>query len=362
MVQTRTGTNFDIDAITRLMNADANVPAMSDQSITDPMAEALEAEAEDFETELQNPSSNRVDEAKRFMERPGAAKLSAGRLSAIQSGITVAEKRDEFSFGSQRGDRILEEREKSEEKERADKARAANVADDLNEVAERRQAEIERRERAEAWASRDHTYAGQKLSPEQWLRMIQWFKQPENRAAWEDAMMAETGQSRDRVRETAAKMDRLDALIEKEARGEVLSADEIAERDRLNRDRDVQQGMRVRREQMDLQQGIRPEVANQADAQAVQTSADTTAETATVNARMDILAGANGNPVTALPRTSVTAQMDGQTEFSTAPSLRDHHRASLAATTPLDQPAPPVIASAAPAAPVAAANAGGFDV
>jgi hypothetical protein len=141
-----------------------------------------------------------------------------------------------------------------------------------------------------------------------------------------------------------------------------LSADEIAERDRLNRDRDVQQGMRVRREQMDLQQGIRPEVVNQADAQAVQTSADTTAETETVNARMNILAGANGNPVTALPRTSVTAQMDGQTEFSTAPSLRDHHRASLAATTPLDQPAPPVIASAAPAAPVAAANAGGFDV
>lgn len=362
MVQTRTGTNFDIDAITRLVNADANVPAMSDQSITDPMTEALEAEAEDFETELQNPSSNRVDEAQRFMERPGAAKLSAGRLSAIQSGITVAETRNEFSFGSQRGDRILEEREKSEEKERAEKARAANVADDLNEVAERRHAEIERRERAEAWANTDHTYAGQKMSAEQWLRMIQWFKQPENRAAWEDAMMAETGQSRDRVRETAAKMDRLDALIEKEARGEVLSADEIAERDRLNRDRDVQQGMRVRRDQMELGGRVQPQVANQADAQAVQTSADTTSATATVNASLDVLAGEDDVSATTTPRTSVATQIEGRSEFITAPTLRTNFVAANAATTPLDQPSPQVIASAAPAAPVVAANAGGFDV
>jgi hypothetical protein len=78
------------------------------------------------------------------------------------------------------------------------------------------------------------------------------------------------------------------------------------------------------------------------------------------------LSGGSAASATPSPRTSVTAQIEGQTEFTTAPSLRDHHRASLAATTPLDQPvSQQQIANVTPYAPMvnaANAGAGGLDV
>lgn len=350
MVQARIGNNFDIDAITRMVNADANVPATEDKPFVDQQAEALEAEAEEFETELQNPSSNRVDEARRFMESSGAAKLSAGRLSAIQSGITVSETRNEFSFGGRRADDWSEQREKSEERERKRQDDIAKFADDAQEATERRQAEIERQQRAEAWNNSDHTYAGQRMSAAQWLQMIQWFKDPANRTAWEDAMMAETGQTREQVRATGGKIDRLNELIEKESRGEQLSPEEIMERDRLSRDREVQEGMRIARERATLAQGIRPEVSNQADAQIADVASNDASAEIALGTRSDLLSGGNASGAIVQPRTSLTAQVEGHGDFAaTAPSLRANFIAANAATgAPLDQPAPQVIANAAP--------------
>ncbi|NJS13517.1 MAG: hypothetical protein HC788_01580 [Sphingopyxis sp.] len=365
MVQERVSGNgnFDIDAITRLVNADANAPALIDQPFIDPVADAFAADVKDTADEIKyNPGSNLAEEAMQIMNAPGAAKLGAGVLADLRAAVQLQEEKAANGADAfMRGDRVWEERKERDDKDRKEQSRVADIADDLQNAEERRQAEIERQQRADVWNNSDHTFAGQRMSADEWLRMIQWFKQPENRAAWEDAVMAETGQSRDQVRRTGDKIERLDELIEKQSRGEELTAEEQAEMNRLNNDRDVQNGMRIRREQMALEQN-RPQVSNQTDAQAAATSIDVTSATETVDASLDVLSGGNDSGAIAPSRTSLTAQIEGQGEFATtAPSLRDHHRAALAATAPLDQPAPQVIASAAPVPPVPAVNAG-FDV
>jgi hypothetical protein len=272
----------------------------------------------------------------------------------------------------------------NEQKEKREKDRKA--IDDADDYADkiqnaRQQAEQERQERAEAWANSDHTYAGQKMSATEWLRMIQWFKQPENRKAWEDAMMASTGKSRSAVKSIGEKMDRLDALIEKESRGEKLTPEEEAEKRRLNNDKDVQAGMKTRREQMDHQQGMRPEVSNQVDARAAATSSDVTSESATVDSSFDILAGMNvrvslvqsktlnasvdGNvaDVSTTRTSSVSMQTEGQSEFAAnAPSLGASFSAAKAATSPLDISPEPLRVAVASPSPERQVTTSGLDV
>lgn len=126
--------NFDIDAITRLVNADAIVPALIEQPFVDRELAELEAEAAELEADLQNPSSNRVDEAQAFMQRTGAAKLN---VSGLQAGITIQESRNEFSGGARGSERVWEERKEDAKKEREAQARAADFADDAQNAAQR---------------------------------------------------------------------------------------------------------------------------------------------------------------------------------------------------------------------------------
>jgi hypothetical protein len=84
----------------------------------------------------------------------------------------------------------------------------------------------------------------------------------ENRAAWEDAMIDGTGQSRDEVRETAAKMARFDELMKKKANGEVLTPQEQAEFNRLDRDEEVRRGIETRRRIQQHQMDQTPESAS----------------------------------------------------------------------------------------------------
>lgn len=346
MVQTRTGTNFDIDAITRLVNADTNVPAMSDQSITDPMAEALEAEAEDFETELQNPSSNRVDEAQRFMERPGAAKLSAGRLSAIQSGITVAEKRDEFSFGSQRSDRILEEREKSEEKERKSKADIAKFADDAADASQLSTTPDRYGNSQQDYADLNNELKT-KDGQDRFMSFLRMMYPHMTDAQIKERMLD--------VQAVAAVEDGT-ATAEQRQRVASKTPEEIA-----GLKGDVDQYLDATKGH-----GLDPQIADRGDAPRVEGAANNdTAGVAALN-QTDLLAGNTGSAAlsatggaTSPSRTSLTTELEGRSEFAAAPSLRANFVAANGAKErPLDQPSPQVIASATPAAPLPAASAG----
>lgn len=132
MVQARTGTNFDIDAITRLVNADANAPALIEQPFVDPVVDAFAADVDDMVDELRfNPSSNLSEEAAQIMNLPGVAKLGAGVLAGLRAAVQLQEeKADNSADAFMRSDRILEEREKSEEKERKSKADIAKFAED----------------------------------------------------------------------------------------------------------------------------------------------------------------------------------------------------------------------------------------
>jgi hypothetical protein len=115
----------------------------------------------------------------------------------------------------------------------------------------------------------------------------------------------------------------------------------------------------------DLTQGV----TNRVDAQAVEVSAETAAETATVNASLDVLSGTNtdqalslssdANPAVAT-RLSVSAQLNNQENFGGAPSLSRSFVDANAAIAPLDV-RQPQLTSATPVVPVPAVNAG-FDV
>lgn len=351
MVQERvTGNgNFDIEAIRAAANAmeggDAVIPQASAQLAVDAFAAEVEEMTDDIRF---NPSTNLAEEATQILNSPMAARLDSGVLMNLRAAVNLQEEKQENgSSAFVRGDTWNERRER-DQKDRDEKANAAKIADDIQDI--QQQQEQQRQQRAEAWRNEEHDYAGQRMTGAQWMQLIQWFKQPENRAAWEDAVMAETGQSRDQVRATGDKIERLDELIEKQSRGEELTAEEQAELERLNNDRDVQEGMRIRREQMDRQQGVRPEVSSQADAHASITSEETTSVAATVDASLEILSGANASGAIAPSRTSLATQVEGRGEFAaTAPSLRANFVAANAATgAPLDQPAPQVVVSAAP--------------
>lgn len=117
-----------------------------------------------------------------------------------------------------------------------------------------RQQEIQKQNEA-AWLESSHTYAGQTLDGEDWERMRKWFGNEENVAAWEDAMMAETGQTREEVRATGGKMKRFYDLMDKDKKG-TLTQEERDEFKRLNEDRDVKRGVATQAEI----QGIRSQM------------------------------------------------------------------------------------------------------
>lgn len=339
MVQERAAGNgnFDIDAITRLLNADANAPVEIDQPLVDPDTEALMAEAKELETDLQNPSSNRVDEAQAFMQRTGAAKLN---VSGLLAGITIQESRNEFSGGARGNDRVWEERKDREDKDRREQAKIADMADDANNG--------QLSTKPDQFGNSQQDYAD--LSNELKTRDGQERYMSFLRLLHPNMTDA---QIRERMEKTAAIAAREANQPLTERQQGLLENMPSAEEAELKSEVDQYNEMNAGR--------FTPTVANRVDAQTVTTTANAEAETAAAGSQVDLLSGGEVRATTPT-RTSLTAQVEGQGEFAaTAPSLRDHHRAALAATAPLDQPAPQVIASAAPVAPVPAVNAG-FDV
>lgn len=126
--------NFDIDAITRLVNADANAPAMSEQPFFDPVADAFAADVQDTADEIRyNPSSNLSEEAQQIMNAPGAAKLGAGVLADLRAAVQLQEEKAANGADAfMRGDRVWEERKERDDKDRKEQARIADMADDAN--------------------------------------------------------------------------------------------------------------------------------------------------------------------------------------------------------------------------------------
>ncbi|MDQ4418846.1 hypothetical protein OOT33_00090 [Sphingobium sp. DEHP117] len=145
--------------------------------------------------------------------------------------------------------------------EKDEKEREEFIADIRQAMA---QQELERQHEAE-WLASSHTYAGQTLSGEDWKKMMHWFADDANIAAWEEAMMAETGQSREEVRRTGGKMQRFYELMDRQAKG-TLTKEERAEFDRLNNDREVKRGTEVQAEIQGLRHSQSAELSGRNDA------------------------------------------------------------------------------------------------
>jgi hypothetical protein len=158
------------------------------------------------------------------------AKADQDRDAASEAGFVMAA-----------ADRIINGQTPEErEKERQEKSLSfvALFAEEIEEQRQREEAHY-----AE-WRQSSQTYAGQTMDGEQWHRLMNWFRDPGNVAAWEDAMMTETGQSRDEVRQTGGKMKRFYDLMEKDAKG-TMSDTERGEFKKLNDDSEIKRGVEV---------------------------------------------------------------------------------------------------------------------
>lgn len=175
-------------------------------------------------------------------------------------------------------------------------------------IAQQEQAE---REHERIWSETSHSYARQTMSGEEWKRMKDWFSNDENVAQWEDAMIAETGQSRAEVRQTGGKMKRFYDLMGKDAKGTITS-DERREFDALGKDKGVRQGVEVQQET----QGIRAKHGY-----------DNTAQSAT---RLD----GSQSEWAASRATAYADDAVPQKGLSAVASLKPSYNAAVAATAP----------------------------
>lgn len=155
----------------------------------------------------------------------------------------------------------LGDKSKSERQKDADDRALDNFSTAM-ELVEREQERQQENERQ--WLATSHTYAGQTLSGEDWRKMAEWFHDPTNATAWEDAMMAQTGQSRDEVRRTGGKLKRFYDLMDKDAKG-TLTGVERTEFDDLQKDKDVRLGVSVQRQVQGLQNNQTPGLSEQRD-------------------------------------------------------------------------------------------------
>lgn len=141
MVQERVSGNgnFDIDAITRLVNADANAPALIEQPFVDPVADAFAADVQDTADEIRhNPGSNLAEEAMQIMNAPGVAKLGAGVMADLRAAVQLQEEKAANGADAfMRGDRVWEERKERDDKDRKEQARIADFADDAQNATQR---------------------------------------------------------------------------------------------------------------------------------------------------------------------------------------------------------------------------------
>jgi hypothetical protein len=200
---------------------------------------------------------------------------------------------------------------------------------DAAEEAEHQQ-EIMRQQRAEAWASDTHDFAGQKLTGAEWHEMAKWFQSDENVAAWEDEMMAQTGQTREQVRAMGGKMRRFYELTEMQAHGDKLTPAQQAEFDSLQRDTQVKRGVTVQRQIQENQRSVAP-VSNANDAnldgsiterftQSTSTYEDAgSARGAPISANANCLSATDASRATSI---TVAGELDGNVAVTSAPPLR----------------------------------------
>jgi hypothetical protein len=299
-----------------------------------------------------NRSAGSGNELEAMLVTPIAAKLPAGTHSQIIGEIfREVERRDRSGiaeFGSEQWERV--KKEAKEERERLDKI--ADMADDANN--------------------------GQlSTKPDQFGNSQQDYADLNNELKTRDGQdrylaflrMLHPNMTDAQIRE---RMELTQAVAAREASQPLTKRqEEILERTSPAEEAEIK-GEVDKWNEMNSSRAAAP-IAHQADAQVVNASANSSVDIGygmrsnalsgeiAIGTQSDLSASENANATTASSRTSVTSQMDGQPNFSSAPSLRDHHRVALAATAPLDHPAPQVIASAAPVAPVPAVNAG-FDV
>lgn len=346
MVQERvTGNgNFDIDAIRAAANAMEGSNAATPQVSAQPAVDAFAAEVEEMTDDIRfNPSTNLAEEAAQILNSPLVARLDSGVLMNLRAAVNLQEEKQENgSAAFMRGDTWVQRRER-DQKDRDEKANAAKIADDIQDI--QQQQEQQRQQRAEAWRNDEHEYAGKRMTGAEWMQMIQWFRTPENRTQWEDAMMAETGQSREEVRATGTRMDRYFDLMEKQARGEVLAPDEQAEFNSLDRDPEIRRG-----------------VTTMQNLQANRLGADVSINAGSANldgglrngvtaTATDSRFGVYGDePLTTTRTTSVAAEIDGRNATASPSALSANFNAqAVGASTPPPpvpvQPAPQLAAA-----------------
>ena len=222
-------------------NDQTNSAPVNTIAAVDPVAEAFASDVEEMTDDIRfNPSSNLAEEAAQILNSPLAARLDSGVLMNLRAAVNLQEEKQENGGNAFANGEAWNERREQTERERKEQARVADIADDIQNA---QQQEQQRQERAEAWRNEEHDYAGQRMTGAQWMQMIQWFRTPENRTEWEDAMMAETGQTRDQVRATGSRMDRYFDLMEKQANGGTLNQDEQSEFSTLDSDPAVRRGV-----------------------------------------------------------------------------------------------------------------------
>lgn len=344
MVQERVSGNGGFGlSIEEMLRRTANAPAVIDQPFIDPVADAFAADVDDMVDELRfNPSSNLAEEAQQIMNSPLAAKLGAGVMADLRAAVQLQEEKaangaDAFT----RGDRAWEDRKERDDKDRKEQARIADMADDAN------NGQLSTKPDQFGNSQQDYADLNNELKTrdgqERMMAFLRMMYPNMSEAQIKERMLdikavaaVEEGAASKEEKERVAKMppEKVSELKGNVAEYKVMSGSRSA-----------------------------PKVETQADAQAVTISANAHTETVAAETQVDLLAGRSVAPATSSTRTSLTSQVEGRGEFAaTAPSLRDHHRAAMAATAPLDQPAPQQIASAAPVGPAAGVSAGGFDV
>ncbi|MEK6637719.1 MAG: hypothetical protein AABY88_06505 [Pseudomonadota bacterium] len=342
--------NFDIDAITRLVNADAIVPAVIDQPFIDPAADAFAADVQETADQIRyNPGSSLVEEAAQLMNAPGAAKLGAGVMADLRAAVQLQEEKAANGADAfMRGDRVWEERKERDDKDRKEQARIADFAEDANNgqlsttpdrygLSQQNYAELNDELKTRDGQDRFMNF----------LRMMNPGMTDEQiRRRFDDAQIVaavRSGQATDEQRRTYNGMS-------EERRDDASTS--LAQYQEMGGSR------------------FTPTVANRVDAQATGLSANAASSDpqATTGASLNLLSDGSATDAQAttssrpISRVSVSAQVDGQAAISGAPSLRGQFGAALTATTPLDAPRLASATAAPPPPAPAAVVPSGFDV
>lgn len=198
--------------------------------------------------------------------------LSFAKAAAIEMDANFARQldgADNFVLGAG-GGMPLDDKSRAEREDEATQVSIAYIAALFGDDERRRAREIEHERQ---WLAETHTYAGQTLSGPEWKTMMDWFRDDANSKNWEDAMMAETGQTRADIRATGGKMKRFYDLMDKDAKG-AMTTTERDEFDALQRDRDVRRGLEVQQEILSLRHSQTADLSHRNDATIDGTEAD----------------------------------------------------------------------------------------